>query len=117
MKFTAKFLRKSSDLKSLVEQFRREQENWFEWEEDKMCFREQCYTIAPLLAKFLTQHGFVAKPYHGYFITEDGEEHNHWWVMVGRTIVDITADQFYPGEENDWRVVITEAPNEHYSIK
>ena len=45
-------------LAKLVWQFREEQEDWYEWLEDKSCFREQCLCLANLLAKFLREHGF-----------------------------------------------------------
>src|SRR5271157_2761017 len=104
-------------LEELAWEFRQKQEDWFEWEDDKMCFREQCYSIAPLLAKFLTEHGIPAEPWHSYYVTDDGEEHNHWWVVAGDKVVDVTADQFYEGEpdQGDYRVVVTDQNDEHYS--
>lgn len=106
----------AADLKTLAWQFRNEQEGFFEWGEDKMCFREQCYSLSDLLAKYLTEHGIPAKPYHGTYHTDDGEEHNHWWVVAGSKIVDVTADQFYEaGEQEDYRVVITGLDDPRYA--
>ena len=107
----------SSDLYQEVERFRLKEENFFEWDEDPTCFKEQCYPLSRDLAMHLKAKGFDAEPYHGYFIDDEGQKHNHWWVMIGNTIIDITSDQFYPGEEEEHRIVISEAGDPHYSVK
>ena len=113
-------------LAKLVWQFREEQEDWYEWLEDKSCFREQCLCLADLLAKFLREHGFPDAHRAGGYYGEGPEKGEylqvgrhglHWWVETQDKIIDITCDQFHPGEEDDWRVVITDLNDPEYQRK
>lgn len=108
------------DLRKQVEDFRDDIEKQYGWKNDKTCFRGTCQHITTKLVDYLKDKGYEAKRVGGYYYPpmkwfekhnepyEDGEW-KHWWVEVsGKWIVDVTADQFHPGEEDLYRVVIKE---------
>lgn len=119
----------SAKLVSLINDFRQKQEDYWDWEDDPTCFKGTCHHISADLASTLQKHGFQAEAYHGnyYNIDDDFEplesegsgpydSWRHWWVVVDKQwIVDVTSDQFHPGEEEDYRVVIVPVGHSDYS--
>ena len=129
------------DLEMIVSQFREELESYWEWEGDKGCFKGMCSTVSGELVERLKENGIDAFRVNGQYLdpSEDYEPDmdawdqdyidkyyedreygdippaNHWWVEADGKILDVTADQFHPGEEEDYRVVIL--PAGHYSYK
>ena len=127
----------------LASRFRIKHEKNDEWRENKSCFTGMCTTLSKMLAKHLTKNDFNAVPIFGdYFGAPDeyepddmpddvlaGEENEdwnerirvnawpHWWVKVDdEWIVDISADQFHRGEEDEYRVVITNINDPDYGL-
>lgn len=123
------------DLKQLekdVWEFRKHEEQYQGWEEDKTAFKNTCTMYADELTNFLSEKGYNAVAVCGYYTNvQDEYEPDHWdwkvnqsiidkfqrtgkmpnlthcWVEVdGKFIVDITADQFHPGNEDEYRVVV-----------
>ncbi len=113
-------------LKTLVDKFRKEQEDYYDWKNDKECFKGMCQSVTKELVDYLNKNGFDARRVNGKYYDyndnfipnmsewseedkEDWEKDpgmNHWWVEVGPYKIDITRDQFHPGEEIDYRVII-----------
>jgi hypothetical protein len=89
-------------------------------------FRGICQSSAKLLTEFLQQRGISGQRVGGYycgasekFFKEMGEpigdgKWKHWWVEVDGVIIDTTADQFHPGEEEEYRVVLTTSGDTNY---
>lgn len=121
------------DLDTIVMQFREElEENW-DWSGDRGCFRGMCSSISGELVERLKENGIEAHRVNGRYLdpSEDYEPDmsqwdqediwqynedieygeipsaNHWWVEANGKILDVTADQFHPGEEEYYRVVIS----------
>ncbi len=129
------------DLEMVVSQFRDELESEWDWEGDRGCFRGMCSTVSGELVERLKENGINAFRVNGQYLdpSEDYEPDmdmwdqddidqyyedieygeipaaNHWWVEANGKILDVTADQFHPGEEQDYRVVIL--PANHYSYR
>lgn len=140
-----KFINENKDylnrLTNLVEEFRSKEEIYNDWEFNKECFKGTCQDITKYLVKFLEEHGYNAERIQGYYLNvsddfipdtsewdwKDKEDYinnghdnkwSHWWVLVDNTyIVDITSDQFHPGEENEYRVIITDKNDNNYTTK
>lgn len=127
-------------LTKLVWDFRKEEEKYWDWEENKTCFKGTCQDTAPSLAKYLKSNGFNVEVIGGtYTDVSDGFEPNmdnwdeddiedyrnnfdgtwkHWWVLVNdKWIVDTTSDQFHPEEEDEYRVIITDKNDSRYQKK
>ena len=131
-------------LKKLVIDFRNQIEKEYDWNEEKECFKGTCQDITKELEVFLKEKGFNAIRTRGYYSGTNDEyfpnmdnwewsdqqkfnkkwENNgkssqglkfpHWWIEVERYIIDVTEDQFHPGEENDFRFGIYKKPNSDY---
>lgn len=117
-----------------VKEFRKIEEKKSDWKNDKKCFKGACSYISKDLEKFLQALGYQAQRIQGYYrgASEDFEpvydddddepyrKYNlaklpHWWVLVdNKYIVDVTADQFHPGEEDYYRVVVTSKSDSDY---
>jgi len=132
MRFSDHYINEDKNLRSIKElawEFRKEEESFEDWEENKSCFAGTCQDVTKRFVEFLHKNGYPsAKRISGYYSDysddyepnmsnwdsddiEDWETGNfdakHWWVEIGDNIVDITADQFHPNEEDEYRVVIT----------
>ena len=133
-------LENKQDLNSTVLQFREELEKDWEWEGDRGCFRGMCSTISGELVERLKKNGIDAFRVNGQYLEpseefepdmdmwdqEDIDQYyedkeygdippaNHWWVEADGKILDVTADQFHPDEEEDYRVVILPANHRSY---
>ncbi|MEO6304815.1 MAG: hypothetical protein ABIP51_16765 [Bacteroidia bacterium] len=47
--------------------------------------------------------------------SSNGLKFPHWWVEIdNKIIIDVTEDQFHPGDENNYRVGIYKKPNSDY---
>lgn len=125
-------------LVSIVEKFRKEQEDFYDWEYEKDCFKGTCHYITKQLVIFLKNNGFNnVKRVGGYYTDvsnnfepnmnewdfDDIEDFNekfdnkwkHWWVEVdNKWIVDITAEQFHPETPEDYRIIITDIGDLNY---
>lgn len=115
-------------LYTIASNFRSKIEKEYGWDEDKEVFKGTCQDITKELVGELQKQGFSAKRVGGYYhnisedfipITEEDYEFpieywKHWWVEVNNTIVDVTADQFHPSEENEYRIVITDVSDPDY---
>lgn len=136
---------KLSRIKIIAKQVRNELETHYDWNADKGCFRNTCHDITKDLAEKLKEEGIYAYRTNGLYYgasdefqpdtsdwededrdeynnaTEDGRfssmfGFNHWWVVAeNKWIIDITADQFHPNEENEYRVVITTIDDSDYN--
>ena len=129
--------------KQLLE-YRDKMEKDHEWGQYKDCFRGTCQSITKELSKYLEGLGYHPKRVQGYYVgagpeyfpdtsdweMDDIEEFNdswyangeiaeglefpHWWLEIGNFIIDLTEDQFHPGEEDDYRVGIYAKPDDDY---
>lgn len=65
----------------------------------------------PNIKPWLKQEDFDAEDFwDSYEAAKDKGKalcYAHWWVQVGRTIVDITASQFHPKRQEEFKVVVT----------
>ena len=131
----------TNDLEKLVQQFRNRLENYNDWEDDKACFAGTCSSVSEELTQFLISNGVLdAERINGFYLdaSDDYEPNmdywdqediwkynedieygdippaNHWWVQAQGMIIDVTADQFHPNEESDYRVVIVPIGNRNY---
>lgn len=133
-----------SQLRKLVWNFRKRLEQASKWSADKICFKNKCFETTDLLIDYLKTHGYDASKAWGEYCgasadffpdtsnwdedqledyeweLENLEEddvmcHPHFWVLVGEQIVDITADQFHPGKEDKYRVIIVSRDDERYN--
>jgi len=134
-------------LESELEIFRKREEDYNEWEDDKTCFKGTCQDITKYLEEYLIGLGYDAHRTRGYYYdaNEDyypnmedwdwddqekyldlkdknygevnGLAHSHWWVEIDKYIIDLTEDQFHPGEEDEYRIGIYKKPNINYSYK
>ena len=133
-------LEQDQSLEQVVYQFRSELEKDWDWDGDRGCFRGQCSTVSGELVERLKDNGIDAmrvngsylepsedyEPDMGMWAQEDIDQYyedkeygdipvaNHWWVESQGKIIDVTADQFHPGEEQDYRVVIVSIGNANY---
>ena len=132
---------KLSKIKMIAKEVRNEFENYYDWKNDKKCFGNTCHTIARDLEKKLKEAGIYAYRVNGLYYGADedfepdmsdwtNEERweyndaiengdnfgfNHWWVVAdNKFIVDISADQFFPDEEDEYRVIITDLKDSNY---
>ena len=97
--------------------FRKNEELYWDWISDKTCFKGLCQDVTRNLVEYLEKLGYQAKRVSGYynapdiffekyFLDIDNGQWKHFWVIVNNTIlVDTTADQFHPDEENDYRII------------
>lgn len=130
------FLENNNPIKELAWKFRKHEEEMEDWSDNKLCFRGKCQDVTKRFVDFLHTNGYPqAKRTGGYYLgysddytpdmsewdsedIEDWENGNldakHWWVVIGNIIVDITADQFHPNNEDDYRVVITNTNDQSY---
>lgn len=106
------------ELKKDVKQFRRTIEKNYNWKRDKRCFQGTCQSVSRQLVEYLRNKGYKVERVGGYYYPperwfklnnkpyEDGKW-KHWWAEVSdKWIVDVTADQFHPDEEELYRVVV-----------
>lgn len=132
-------------LKSKLETFRKNMEDENEWEDYKECFRGTCQDVTNQLVKYLKDEGYKATRTRGYYSdagdeyypdtsdwdfddveefgdkyanngdSANGLEFPHWWVEVDKYIVDLTEDQFHPGEEDEYRIGVYTKPDPSYN--
>ena len=132
---------KDINLYEIVNNFRTELEDYYEWKEDKICFKGYCEGISESLVDHLKENGYKkVKKVCGFYnnvpddyepITRDWDEKDfeayekwkikypnvwkHCWVEVNNEyIVDVTSDQFHLGEENAYRINITDINDSDY---
>ena len=111
----------AQDLEQVVWKFRKEMESKMGWDSNQGCFTNQCHRVSRQLVKRLREAGFDAHEVEGtYYGASDefmaaNEEYDqgygeffHWWTEADGKIIDVTADQFHPGRESAYRVVITD---------
>ncbi|MBN86879.1 MAG: hypothetical protein CL885_05080 [Dehalococcoidia bacterium] len=114
-------IEQTQDLEQVVWQFRKEMESKMGWDSNQGCFANQCHRMTRPLVKRLKEAGFDAHEVEGtYYGASDEfvaahEEHDggygeffHWWIELDGKIIDVTADQFHPGRESAYRVVIVD---------
>jgi hypothetical protein len=132
-------IEQNQTLEQVVQQFREELEREWDWEGDRGCFKGMCSTISGELVERLKENGINASRVNGSYVEpsedyepdmsmwdqEDIDQYyedkeygdipavNHWWVEAQGKIIDVTADQFHPGEESDYRIVMV--PSGHYN--
>ena len=134
-------------LESELEIFRKKEEDENDWQDDKTCFKGTCQDITKYLEEYLKKLGYDAVRTGGYYYNVDdyyspdmsewdwdeeeeylkyreknydsacGLPHKHWWVEIGKYIIDVTEDQFHPGEEDEYRIGIYKKPDVNYSYK
>ena len=120
-------IEQAQDLEQVVWQFREEMESKMGWDSNQGCFTNQCHRMSRHLVKRLKEAGLDAREVEGtYYGASDEfvtahEEHDqgygeffHWWVEADGKIIDVAADQFHPGREDAYRVVITDPGDEDY---
>jgi len=121
-------------LVKLTTNFREELEQLLGWKTNKQVFNGQCFCFVQELLKYFKDEGIKnARAVRGTykdvdkgFIPSDLDVSLknfdasvsgwvHWWVVVdNKWIVDITADQFHPGKEKDYRVIVTSVTDPNY---
>ena len=125
-------------LERLVESFRKQMEDDDFWEDDKTIFKGMCLCYSDLLVKYLKEHGYKNVYRVGGYYTDVSDDFDpdvsdwdldeleyfwdnfdntwkHWWVEVdNKWIVDVTADQFHPGEEDEYKIFIGPLKNIEY---
>lgn len=104
-------------LKNILIKFRSEQEKELGWNNDKSVFKDNCYSTTFDLAQVLKQNKIICKIIKGNYFLDDGDYEGHTWLQVGNYIVDPTADQFHPGKEDKYRIIITDINNPRYTKK
>ena len=126
MRFTHYLNENEKQLYKDVLKFRKDQENYYDWEFDKKCFKNPCQDISRDLVDYLIKLGYKAQRKGGYYnppeewFEEESEDYKdgkwkHWWVLVNnKWIVDVTADQFHPSEEAEYRVIVTKKNDPDY---
>lgn len=124
-------------IEELAWEFRKHEEDENEWRDDKSCFKGTCQDITKRFVDFLHTNGYPqAKRVGGYYKDYSGDyspdmsdwdsddiedwengklDPKHWWVVIGDDIIDITADQFHPNDEDNYRVVITNKNDPAYN--
>ena len=114
-------------LEQIVSQFREEMEAKYDWKNTKGCFSGKCWKMTTPLVQRLNQAGISAREKEGMYYGASDEyvsiepenygdgEYPHWWVETDTNIIDVTADQFHPGREDQYRVVITDKRDPDYS--
>jgi len=138
-----KYIKEESgkDMYALVRVFREKMEAEWDWENDKLCFSGQCSSVTRELVEHLKQNGIDAMRVNGEYMEpsedyepdmsgwdqedidqyEEDKEYgdippaNHWWVEAQGKIIDLTAEQFHPDEEDDYRIVIVDTSDSGYS--
>lgn len=134
---------KLSKIKKIAKEMRRELETYHDWKSDKSCFGGKCHSISQQLVNKLKKEGIYAYRQMGEYAGADesyvpnmtdwkewereeyldtweveggaGMVYAHWWVVAeNKFIIDITSDQFFPGKEDEHRVIITTINDEHY---
>jgi hypothetical protein len=126
-----------NNLEKDIKKFRIALEKEYGYVDDNMCLKGTCHTVTEKLVKYLKNLNYKnAKRVPGYYTNvsddfePDGEMWDnddwedfyenfdntwkHWWVEVGDKIVDVTADQFHPGDEDEYKVVIVNKTNKDY---
>ncbi len=133
---------KLSKIKKISKRLRKDLELKYNWKSDKGCFRNTCYDITLELINELRKNDIYAYQNNGfyfganseylpdmslwdnneiqeYFNTINAKEpfgFDHWWVVAENNyIIDITADQFHPNEERNFRVIITDITDKNYN--
>lgn len=132
-------------LQQVVNEFRKNIEDEYEWASYKDCFKSTCQDVSSKLEKYLTNLGYNAVRTRGYYSnasdnfepnmddwefndqqrflkqwerngnSSNGLKFPHWWIEVeNRYIIDVTEDQFHPGEEKNYRIGIYKKPNSSY---
>lgn len=123
--------------------FREKMELEYDWADQMDCFKGQCNNVADEFNDYLTELGYKSEVVAGYYTdVSDDYVPNHWDddvnnniykyfnkygrmpklthvfnIVNDKYIVDITADQFHPSQENDYRVVITSKKDKRYKLK
>lgn len=132
---------KLSRIKVIAKQLRNELEDSYDWNADRGCFKNTCHYITEDLVEKLIETGIKAYRVNGLYngasddyepdisgwenediwayndAIESGNNFgfNHWWVVAdNKWIVDITADQFHPDEQDEYRIVITDINDYDY---
>jgi hypothetical protein len=118
---------------------RAEAEDYLGFEDDPNCMVGYCRAAARDLVKALHVAGHPARAvmttYHGIdsgyadlvasrlpaFEAEadddpDGDCWKHWVVVSGDHIVDVTADQFHPGDVDAEKIVVTQIGDPRYGL-
>ncbi len=131
-------------LKELLEEFRKEIESEYDWNDDKTAFRGMCQYITKNLVDYSSKNNYQSDRIRGYYKGADpdyepdmsdwdlddrtkfstkwdrngqsaeGLPFPHWWVEIDKFIIDVTEDQFHPDEENEYRIGIYKKPNSLY---
>ena len=117
----------TKNLCALCVDFRRKLEKECGWDNKKNCMKGRCYDVSLRLSRILQKQGFPARLASGYYSTglpfpeswdkkmitawkkfsrcsDFGE--NHCWIEAEDILIDVTSDQFHPGEEDKYRVII-----------
>lgn len=135
---------KLSKVKTISKKVRSELEETHKWENNKQCFNGKCHDISKHLVEELKKEGiysyrimgqysgadasympdmtewtkFEIEEYYDYVSALDviNPTYAHWWVVAeNKFIVDLASDQFFPGKENEHRVVITTLNDKNYA--
>ena len=126
-----------NNLEKDVTNFRTSLEKEYGYVDDNMCLKGTCHTVTEKLVKYLKDLNYKnvkRVPGHYTDVSDDFEPDGemwdnddwqdfydnfdntwkHWWVEVGNKIVDVTAEQFHPGQEEEYKVVITNKSDKNY---
>jgi hypothetical protein len=135
---------KLNKIKKIAKQIRKELETTNKWKNNKSCFYGRCHDISKYLSDELNKNSIYAyrvmgqysganelykpdmsdwteqekKDYEFYMTEINGinPTYTHWWVVAeNEYIIDITCDQFHPGDEENYRIVITSIGDTNYS--
>ncbi len=132
-------------LQNQLEKFRKDQEEIFDQNDYKDCFKGSCQDVTDDLENYLIDLGYDnVKRVRGYYKNaspefepnmenqdqEDKEKFNkqqsyngdsseglkfpHQQIELDKYIIDLTEDQFHPGEENEYKIGLYKKPNEYY---
>ena len=131
-------------LENELESFRKQMEDENEWTESKNCFMGTCQDVTRRLETYLKSLGYNAYRVQGYYKnaaddfypdtsewdyndseiftkqynrngdSSHGLKFPHWWIELDKYIIDLTEDQFHPGEEDEYRIGLYKKPNTNY---
>jgi hypothetical protein len=103
------------ELTIILSKLRKDLEKDASWENDKACFKGQCAVVADIVTEVLKDNNYNAKTIYGQYKSQHGWTF-HMFTTVEDFIIDLAADQFHPGDEEKFSVVVTPINDSNYKL-